>query len=615
MRIAMLRACALFAAAVVASSAMAQIGGTPPPDPAAVLAQAKAASGGAAWDALRTQHSKVNIHTGGLVGEAERWSEFVTGRSSLVFTIGPVTGAAGFDGKVAWSQDAADRSQAETSDAARELAVNAAYRDRLAFWYPERAPARIAYKERAEADGAFFDVIRVTPEGGRAFELWVNTETKLIERLVEREAQATRTEIYMDLRSVDGVLIPFRVRASRGDRRSDEVVVVDVMEFNKPLDTTRFAQPPPPKPDFAFPAGRAMVEVPFDFINGHVFINVSINGKAPVRMLLDSSGHNVLLPKRAAALAIATQGAIAGTEPAATVGLARPERLDIGGIVLERQVFATIDLDDFLRRVEGIDDIAGVLGYEIFRRFPVKLDYERSRATFYDPASFKYAGNGAKLPLVFRGEKPQLRASVDGVSGIFEVDTGNRGSLALTRSFADGNDLARKYNATPEVVLGAAVGGPVRARLIRVRTFELGDLVVANPVAALASDDNAGDPDLAGNIGNGILRRFNVTFDFPGSALYLEKNASFARPDVYDRAGVWIERGRKGFEVIHVAAGSASERAGVKPGDVIVAIDGKPWTAVSLPALRAMLRTEGRRTVRLTLDGGTQRTVVLRDAV
>ena len=191
----MLRAIGFVATLLVALAAHAQIGGPAQPDPVEVLAQAKAASGGAAWDALRTQHSKVSILTGSLIGEAERWSEFATGRSLVTFAIGPVAGAAGFDGKVAWSQDASGRSQVETSDIARELAVNAAYRDRLAFWYPERAPARISYKERAEADGAFFDVIRITPEGGRPFELWINTETKLIERLVEREAQATRTEI------------------------------------------------------------------------------------------------------------------------------------------------------------------------------------------------------------------------------------------------------------------------------------------------------------------------------------------------------------------------------------------------------------------------------------
>src|SRR6185436_2519759 len=172
------RACALLGWSFVSACAYAQIGGPPPPAPAAILAAAKNASGGAAWDALTTQHSKVNIHTAGLVGTAERWSEYATGRSKLTYSIGPVTGAAGFDGKVAWSQDASGQSQVETVDAARELAVNAAYRDRLAFWYPERAPARITYKERANADGADFDVIRIVPEGGRAFELWINTETK-----------------------------------------------------------------------------------------------------------------------------------------------------------------------------------------------------------------------------------------------------------------------------------------------------------------------------------------------------------------------------------------------------------------------------------------------------
>jgi len=216
---------------------------------------------------------------------------------------------------------------------------------------------------------------------------------------------------------------------------------------------------------------------------------------------------------------------------------------------------------------------------------------------------------------VIRGEKPQVRASVDGISGTFEVDTGSRGSLALTRAFADRNELARKYDATPEVVLGAAVGGPVRARLVRVKTLELGDVVVANPVAALTVEESAGNSDLAGNIGNGILRRFSVTFDFPGGALYLEKNASFAQRDIYDRAGLWVERGHKGFEVMHVVERGAGELAGLKPGDVIVAIDGRPWTAVSLPALRAMFRADAGRKVRLTLDGGAQRTVVLRDLV
>ena len=596
-------------AALAAGSAWAQLGGPPAPDPAAILAEAKAASGGAAWDALRSQHSKVSILTGPITGSAERWSEFTTGRSTIVYTIGPVAGAAGFDGKSAWTQDESGKSQVETGEAPRELALNAAYRDRLAFWYPDRAAAHIAYKERAEADGAFFHVIRITPEGGRPFELWINTETKLIERLVEREAQATRTEVYMDMRDVQGVKVPFRVRASRGEGRRDEVVTVDTMEFNAPLDGVRFAQPAPPAPDFAFPPGRTLVEAPLEAAGGHVFVKVMLNGRGPVRMLLDSSGHNVL-SVRAAALAGARTDA-------SGVGTTRVDRIELSGLVLERQAFAIVDLDEFLARVEGMSDIGGVLGYEVFTRMPVKLDYGHSRAVLYDPAKFRYAGSGVRVPLVESPQGALTQGEVDGVSGLFEIDTGSRGSLTLGRAFAEEHGLADKYGAGVEAVYGASVAGPVRAALARAKSLVIGEVLVNDPVTAvpIADGGRLSATDASGIVGNGILSKFDVTFDVPGNAIYFEKNASYAKPDVYDRAGMWIERGERGFEVVDVVAGGPAAAAGIKPGDVIVAIDGKPWNAVALAAVRSELRGAAGREVRLRLAGGAARVIKLRDLI
>lgn len=606
-----LRVAALaFAAFAAVGAAHAQIGGAPPPDPGAVLAQAKAASGGAAWDALRTQHSKVSILTGAITGSAERWSEFATGRSALVYTIGPVSGAAGFDGKNAWSQDASGKSQVETGDTAREIAVNAAYRDRLAFWYPERAPARIAYKERAEADGAWFDVIRITPEGGRPFELWINTETKLIERMVEREAQVTRTELYSDLRDVSGVKIPFRVRASRGEGGRDEFITVDLIEFNAPLTGVRFAQPEPPKPDFAFPAGRAAVDVPFELHNGHLFVRVMLNGKGPFRMLFDSASNSVLLPRTATALGLAR----AGNE--ASVGVVRVDRVDLGGVLLERASFATADLGDFLRRVEGMTDIAGVIGFEVFKRLPVKLDYQRSRATLFDPAQFKYTGAGVRVPVELRAQQATVRGRVDGDAGLFLVNTGNRGSLTLSQSFVDDHNLRERYGSKTEAVYGASIAGPLRATLARVRTLELGDVRIDEPVTMLSLTDAGAlaERDVAGSVGNGILMRFAMTFDLPGGALYFEKTGA-AGPDAWDRAGLWIERGERGFEVVHVVAGSPAAAAGIAPGDVIVAIDGKAWTGVALSKLRNDLAAAPGRKVRLRMQGGMERTITLKDLV
>lgn len=600
--------CALL---VAASPARAQLGGPLPPEPADVLAAAKAASGGAAWDTLSSQHSKVAVFARGVNGQAERWSDITTGRSYVAYSIGPVSGAAGFDGTVAWTQDAAGRSQVETNDVARELAVNAAYRDRLAFWYPERGGARIHYKERTSADGAEFDVIRITPDGGRPFELWVNTQTRLIERLVEREAAATRTETYMDIRDVAGVKIPFRVRASRGDPRSDEVVVVDTMEFNRPLAGVPFAQPPPPAPDFAFPAGTASVDVPFEVHGGHLFVRAMLNGKGPYRLLFDSGGVNVLLPQVAAQIGASPAAADAGPAPA--IGVARVDRVDFGGIVLERQAFATIDLGDVMRRVDGVDNVAGVIGYELLKRFPIKLDFERSRAVFYEPSRFVHEGGGAKLPVAFRGTVPHVRAKLDGIGGDFLLDTGSRGSLTLTHTFAADHDLAGRYDAKITAVYGSGTGGVLRGRLARAGALELAGYVIAAPVTSLSLAASGADADLAGNIGYGILRRFNVTFDYPGNAIWLARNANFGEPDVYDRAGAWIERTATGFEVVDVIADGPAAAAGLRAGDMIIGVDGRPWSALTLSALRDELKAAPGRKVRLAIAGRGERVVTLRD--
>ncbi len=234
------------ALALLCGSAIAQTAAKSAPDPAAVLAAAKAASGGAAWDTRTSLHTLVALRAGGHTGAAERWSEIGTGRSYLRFELGPMSGVFGFDGKVAWTQEPSGRTQVVDDDSEAKLAVNAAYRDQLAFWFPERHAATIAYKGRSPAEGADFDVISITPSGGREFELWVNVETKMIERLVEHEAIATRTEIYMDWRDVQGVKIPFRVRASRGDPRADEIVVIERIEFDGPLAGVSFSRPASP---------------------------------------------------------------------------------------------------------------------------------------------------------------------------------------------------------------------------------------------------------------------------------------------------------------------------------------------------------------------------------
>ncbi|MFO1324693.1 MAG: retropepsin-like aspartic protease [Burkholderiales bacterium] len=604
----------LFASALVlvtvvlfAPHSAAQAPAARKPDPVALLADAKKASGGPAWDGLRSQHSQVRLAAAGLEGVAERISDVTTGQSVIHYEIGPVVGAAGYDGKVAWTQDGYDSAKIETDKAAIELAVNAAYRDQLAFWYPDRARARIEYKERAEAEGRKYDVVTIAPDGGRPFEFWIGVETKLIERLVEKEARLTRIEHYSDRRDVDGVKIPFMVKTTRGDPKLDEIVVVRKIVFNEPLTTVAFG-PPAEQPDLVFPAGRAAVDVEFEALSGHLFVRVMLDGRGPFRMLFDAGGANVLSSETASTL-IGTERKLAGTVQVTATTL--------NGVEVGNQRYAIADIDAFLKRVEGLDDVAGIVGLEWFVRMPIKIDYARSRLTLYDPAQFKYTGTGARVPVANRGRLPQVRGSIDGNDGTFEIDTGSRASLTLNPAFAAKNDLAQKLNAKNVAITGAGVSGPMRSMLARGKMLKLGTVEVPNPVIAIpqiASDARA-QTEIAGNVGFGILRQFAVTYDLPNDALYFERYLNFGTPDIADRGGLWLERAEDGYKVVDVVAAGPAAAAGLKAGDVIVEVNGREWKQTTLPALRDALRSAPGSRVRVKTAAGLEATLVLRDLV
>jgi hypothetical protein len=602
------------------SAASAQNVATPRPDPIAILAAAKAASGGSAWDALRTQHSAVTINTAGVRGTAERWADIYTGRSLIKYSLGPVSGAAGYDGKVAWSQDGSGQSRVESSAVARELAVNASYRDKLAFWYPDRAPAQITFIDRIASDGAQFDVIGILPEGGRPFQFWINSDTHLIERLVEHEAVDTRTEYLMDLRDIEGVKVPYRVRATRGDPRQDEVVTIDKLDYNWPLTGVAFTQPVGAGPDFAFAGSSATVEVPFELREGHIFIPVKLNGKGPFRMLLDSDRGNILSPVAMAEIGVKPEGnfGVAGTGAnQQEIGIARIDQVDVGGVEISGMLFAAIDVTDYLARTTGVDGVAGVVGFEFLKRFPVKLDYQRLRATFYEPSRFSYTGGGVGVPFRLRGRVAVVEGSVDGANGNFAIDTSSWDSLNLTAPFVEKNGLVKRYGATQSFVSGATSDERLHSLLARASIFKLGRVSVDKPVVALASAPGApaGADDPVGSVGYGILRQFNITFDYANGVLYFEKNANFGQQDVFDRSGMWIERGDAGFNVVEVIKDGPAAKAGLAPGNIITAIDGRASSTLSLATLRQELKAAPGTKVKVKLGSGQERVITLRDLI
>jgi membrane-associated protease RseP (regulator of RpoE activity) len=599
-----------FAIAALGATAFAQAPATGTPDPAAILAKAKAASGGANWDRFATQHSKVRVFTAGRDAVVERWVDVRGGRSYLTYQAGDVSGEQGYDGSRSWVREGGGSARAEISSVGRELAVNAAYRDRLAFWFPDRAPAKIEYKERASLGVTGYDVIRITPEGGRPFDFWVNRDTGLIDRLVESEAVLTRTETYSDFREVQGVKVPMRVRASRtDDSRTDEIITVALIEYDVPLAGIDFAPAGLAAADYRFPAGRKSVTVPIEVHNGHIYVRAKLDGKGPFLLLFVPGGFNVAIPDVARALGLTPDTPVGGIGPAfVTVGA-----LDLGGLVVNDARFVVSAPQSGAVRTEGVA-MDGMTGLDLLKRFPARIDFASSTLTLYDPDGFRYTGPATAMPLELFGAMPVVPARIAGTEGPFALDLSSPTSVTLAEPFWHANALDGKLRAGPEITVDPALG-PMKARATRAPTLEIAGTTLREPVTllAMATTGLYGQEGLAGTLGYGVLRRFSIVFDVPRGKLYLEPNGAVGEPDAFDRAGVVLDVADKGIAVVEVVPGGPADTAGIKTGDVIASLDGKPTATMPLVNARQILKGSPGTKVRTKLASGREVTITLRE--
>ena len=562
-----------------------------------VLARFRQASGGARWDAVGSVRVDGTLAAGGMQGSFEATQDLATGRSNDRYRLGPIEGADGYDGTLGWSRDPGGEVAALDAPEAKRRARSQAWLDARGYWYPQRIAASYAKSESRELDGRRYDVVVATPDGGDPVALWFDAGTHLLARTVQKQGADTATTSYDDWRDVDGVRLPFHTvttltdTAGRSDARNRSEVKAARIALNVAIADADFAMPEMTATARIDAAG-GITRVPFELVNNHIYANGSIDGK-PARFLVDTGGVNLLTPTSAKKFGLEGEGKLAGRgvgEETVDLALAHAKEVRLGGAVLSRPVFYVIDLGK-LPAVEGYDS-DGLVGYEMFRRFGVTIDYAKHELVLAEPAKFAPPAGAHAIAFDLADRIPIVQGRLDGVPARISVDTGSRASLTLHAPFAREHGLVAKYAAAADSVVGWGVGGPSRGRIARFGTLELGDLAIEG----IAGDIYAGDkgafasPDLGGNLGGGVLRRFTVAFDYGAKKMYLAPNGAFAKPDDVDRSGLWLLGADGALEVADVAADSAAQRAGLHVGDRITAVDGAKVASSALPALRQRLR-------------------------
>ncbi len=489
------------------------------PDAAVILDKAKQATGGVAWDSVRTLYVKSKISSFGLTGTSEEWHDVLTGRYVSSRKLAVLTGTDAFDGKIRWSEDEGGQFRILGGRASQEAAVNTAFRVSLSYWFPDRIGSKVEYAGRRREGSKEFEVIRVRPTGGSTFELWIDRASYLISRLVEKAG--TQTTDFMNYRPVNGIKLPFTIQ-------SGTPISVEEVRINPPLNPTKFRLPERGRPDFSLAGGKTTVTVPLDLDNNFPYVAVKINGQGPFRALLDTGGSASLSSAAAKILKLTPEGefkVIGSGESAVSTGFVRVKSFQIGDAHLHDQIFRVFP------DAKGLPD--AMIGYEVFKRFVTTLDYEHRRLTLTLPDRFKYNGRTV-VPFRFNDRMPEIDGSIDGIPGVFTVDTGFNGPVTLCSPFVTEHKLLAAIDAKERnEVHGSGVGGQNRSVRAQMRLLTLGSIQVPNVVALLSLDTTGSNanPYIAGYVGGGVLRRFTVTLDYGRQRIILEKNINYDKPD------------------------------------------------------------------------------------
>ncbi len=284
--------------------------------------------------------------------------------------------------------------------------------------------------------------------------------------------------------------------------------------------------------------------------------------------LLDTgSSHNLIDDDLAAQLALTR----ASSSAISTIGGRKASThyqlpaLQIGKLKLDGQSASALDLS----ALSASDSyrVNGVLGMPALANLVLGLDYHNRTVRFSNSSRKDLGRNQLAVPFTLNRGVPVARLQLDGGKrvGNFILDTGNAAALVILPSLRE-----LKRDQPLHFVEMADLGGSIPTQLARLSTLTLGGRQFRNiPVALPLNSQHSAGVD--GSLGNGILARQEVVFDFPQRRLLLN---SFGQQSA-DLAGDFGFLLTPDGYISVVNDHSPAAKAVLRRGDRIMAVAGR----------------------------------------
>lgn len=310
-------------------------------------------------------------------------------------------------------------------------------------------------------------------------------------------------------------------------------------------------------------------EIPFDYINGFIFIPVTIENK-DYNFLLDTGAElNLIDPEIAKELNLKQlrKGTISNAKESKK-GISRVElkNIDIGGVQFQETAGMIWEISKFADLI-GCVKIDGLIGNNLMRKTNWQIDYHNKIIYISDKVENFSISSSSKKMIMNSGKSGNvlLNLNIKNKTKKFTFDTGYNGFIQTGETDFLENDIY----LTRVGLTGANFNGKKDGEIYYspLKSFSINNIEFKSPSIFLIK------PSDSSVLGNEFYENFIITIDWKNDYLFFDpqKNIVFEEPDFFE-VSLYVDYGKNEILVSGVFKES-SLRNKIKPHSRVLKIN------------------------------------------